>query len=372
MSPERRRWWPARLDYGLLWATVAICLVSWLALLSATRWNGGDEAYRQAVYISLGWLLAAGLTALDPRRLAVLTPWLYLGSLGLLAAVLVPGVGQTANGSQRWIELGGVVFQPSELMKLVLVLVLARQLGLARHDPEEPFRPAARGGVFLTALVLTGVPFLLIAGQPDLGTALVLIAICLVMLFVAGGSVVYLAGLVTTGLGVLPYVLKEYQRDRLLVFMNPELDPRGMGYSLVQSKTAIGSGGVLGKGLFSGHLTQHGFVPENWTDFIFTVVGEEMGFFGTCGFLCLFVVLLGTMVRIAHRAGDGYGGLLVTGVFAMLAFQLFVNVAMTLGLAPVVGLPLPFSSYGGSAMLVNLASVGVVAGVAFHGRKDGR
>lgn len=349
----RPRSWD-RVDVPLLASTAALCLVGWLALHSA----GSGEAWRQLAYAVGGGTLALVAAFTNPARTRRLAWPLYLLSLGLLALVMVPGVGQSAKGAQRWLSLGPVGFQPSELAKLALIVILARVLA-----------PGATRLRVLLALILSGVSFVLIALQPDLGTALVLGAICLVTLFVGGVSPVVLAGLVTVALAVIPYGLKEYQRNRLLVFLHPEVDPRGLGYSLTQSKTAIGSGQWMGHGLHAGHMTQHGFVPENWTDFIFSVMGEEMGFLGCAGFLALALLLCGCLLKVAWQSRDRFGQLLTTGVLAMLGFQFLVNMAMTTGAAPVVGIPLPFASYGGSALVVNLVSVGLVLAVSARARK---
>ncbi|MBI3924283.1 MAG: rod shape-determining protein RodA [Armatimonadetes bacterium] len=352
-----KRWW-RQLDPVLFGVTLALIGLGLLILISATRWSGAtSEPSRQLLHVLVGALLMAGATALDYRVLGRFSAPLYLLAAALLMAVLIPGVGESAKGAQRWLSLGPLgAFQPSEMAKLVLIVVLARVLSAGR-----------RGGV-VSALALTGFMFVLIALQPDLGTAMVLAAVCLVMLFVAGASPIVLAGLITAGLAALPYVLKEYQRDRLLIFMNPELDPMGMGFSLVQSKTAIGSGGLWGKGYLQGPMTQNGFVPENWTDFIFSALGEEFGWVGAAGMLLLFALLFLVVLRIARRSPDLEGSLVTMGVLALLAFQLFVNIAMTTGLAPVVGIPLPFFSYGGSAMLLHMIGIGLVGSVSLRSR----
>lgn len=344
--PQRR----LRVDLPMLYATLALTLIGGLALVSASPAAAG----RQLVFALVG-LVAAVLVSLTPygawRKLA----WPLFGlSLALLALVLA--VGHTANGAQRWLSLAGFRFQPSELAKLALVVVLARVLA--------PGVSPRRG---VGALACAGAMFVQIALQPDLGTALVLGAICLVMLYVAGVSPIVMLGLVTGGLAAAPYVLKPYQKERLLLFMHPELDPRGMGYSLTQSKTAIGSGGVTGKGWLSGHMTQHGFVPENWTDFLFSAVGEELGLLGCVGWLLLACLLGFCLLRAAARCRDRFGALLVVGVWTMIVFQVLVNIAMTTGMAPVVGIPLPFASYGGSALIVNLVAVGLAGSVSRSG-----
>lgn len=335
----------------LLASTVGLWILGCLVLVSATRWQGGlGLLYRQLASGAVGLGLGLLLARLGARRLT----WpLYLGGLGSLAFVLVAGT--SAKGAQRWIALGPLgTFQPSEPMKLLLVLALASLL--TRF-------PARRAGGFLLAWVVTGLAFLMVAAQPDLGTGLVLAAVAFGMLWVAGASPVYLAGVAVTGLAALTFVLKDYQRDRLMVFLHPDNDPMGTGYSLMQSLTAIGSGHLFGKGLFAGHLTQQGFVPENWTDFAFTVVGEELGLAGCLGVLLLLTLQLGSLLAIAARH-QGYPRLLASGVGVMLGFQALVNLAMTLGVAPVVGIPLPLISYGGSALMTNLAALGLAAGLA--------
>jgi rod shape determining protein RodA len=216
----------------------------------------------------------------------------------------------------------------------------------------------------LEAWALAAIPFALIAAQPDLGTSLVIVACCAIILFQGGGNTIYLAGVLFAGLGALPFVLKEYQRDRLLSFLHPDLDPAGNGYNLIQSETALGSGGLLGKGLFHGPMSQHGFVPENHTDFIVTVVGEELGVVAVLGLLFLFFLMLLSLMRVLSRCEEPFGALLVTGVMALFAFQVVVNMGMTMGLLPVVGIPLPFCSYGGSAMITNFAALGLASSVA--------
>lgn len=341
---------------------MAIASLGWLALWSVTA--GGPTislmAVRQAGYVALGVLLMSLISRLDYRRLRLAAWPVYGLSLGLLVAVLLPGVGHAANGAQRWISAGPLgTVQPSEGAKLAFIFLLAHLLS-NRLDSRQRAGPKA----LLQSLVLAGAPFALIASQPDLGTSLVIVACCLIMLFQAGVPFLYLIGLVVAGLGVLPAVLKDYQRDRLLAFLHPDLDPGGAGYNLMQSETALGSGGWWGKGLFHGPMSQHGFVPENHTDFIITVLGEELGMAAVLGLIFLYLLLLLALARLLARSSDPFASLLVTGVIALLAFQVVVNLAMTMGLLPVVGIPLPFVSYGGSAMLTNFAALGLAGSVA--------
>lgn len=348
-----------RVDWTLFACVAAIGVVGWMVLCSATvRATGvGPDAVRQAVYIGVGLLAMLGCSVLDVRVLRLAALPTYLLSVGLLALVMLPGFGHSANGAQRWVNLGVLgTLQPSELAKLSLVLALAWVLGRR----EGAMRWPALG----VCCVLVMVPVALIMLQPDLGTALVLLAVTAVELFIAGCSPALLLGVVAAGAAVAPHVLKGYQRDRLLVFMNPEIDPRGLGYNLIQSRTAIGAGGMWGDGLFFGMMSQLHYVPEQRTDFIFSVMGEELGFIGCVAFMALYVLLLVCLVRCAWRCTDRFGTLLISGVCALFAFHVFVNIGMTVGLLPVVGIPLPLVSYGGTAVLTDLMAVGLVAAVS--------
>lgn len=327
-----------------------------MALYSATQFGQAGEAIRQSAYVVVGSIVMIGMTAFDYRKLKQVIWPLYGVTLAALGTVLVAG--QSVNGSQRWLDLGPIgTFQPSELAKLTTIITAAAIL-----SGKLTLKRSLAAGAALLPL------FLLILVQPDLGTSLVLVVVGGAMAYVAGVNGTFLFTLGGLGVAALPLVLKEYQRDRLMVFVNPEIDPQGMGYQLVQSQTAIGSGGLFGKGLMHGHMTQHGFVPENWTDFIFTVVGEELGLAGGCGLLLMYGMLFLLILRAGYKAVDRLGGLLCAGVATLLLFQVFVNIGMTIGLAPVVGLPLPFGSYGGSAILVYMAAIGIVGSVRIQSR----
>lgn len=344
------------IDFSLYGPLFGILALLWAALFSATQFGQAGEALRQACYIGAGTVVMGFLTLLDYRKLKLVALPLYLLTAAFLVIVMV--MGTSVYGAQRWIGLGPLgTFQPSELAKLTTIIVLATILSGS---------PSFKR--FLLAGVALCVPFLLILIQPDLGTSLVLIVLGAVMAFVAGLNGTFLFALGGLGVAALPFVLKEYQRDRLMIFVNPEMDPNGMGYQLVQSQTAIGSGGLFGKGLLSGHMTQHGFVPENWTDFVFTVIGEELGLVGGVSLLLLFALLFVLILRAAYHSVDRFGSLLCVGMATLIMFQVFVNIGMTIGLAPVVGLPLPFGSYGGSAILVYMAGIGIVGSVRVQSR----
>lgn len=344
------------IDVSIFVPLAGILGLLWLALYSATQFGQAGEALRQAAYMLVGTMVMLGFTAMDYRYIKKLALPMYGVTLAALGAVLVAG--QSVNGSQRWLNLGPLgTFQPSELAKLTAIVVAATILSQKLTVKRALSAAAALAPLFLMILI-----------QPDLGTSLVLVVVGGIMAYVAGVNGTFLFSVAGLGVAALPLVLKEYQRDRLMVFVNPEIDPSGMGYSLVQSQTAIGSGGLFGKGLLKGHMTQHGFVPENWTDFIFTVVGEELGLAGGVGLLLMFGMLFLLILKAGYQSVDRLGGLLCAGVATLLLFQVFVNIGMTIGLAPVVGLPLPFGSYGGSAIVVYMAAIGIVASVRIQSR----
>ncbi|MEG6523129.1 rod shape-determining protein RodA [Desulfotomaculum sp. 1211_IL3151] len=292
---------------------------------------------------------------------------IYIINLLLLAAVLSP-LGHNAKGATRWIDLGAFKLQPSEFAKIFIIITFADFLS-RREGKLKNFKD------LLPCFVHIGVPMLLILKQPDLGTSLVFIAIMFGMLFVASSNGKLIAGLFFGGLtSAVSWVwlhfkiglwipLKDYQLDRLLVFIDPWEQWHGNGYHVVQSQIAIGSGGLEGKGIFNGSQNQLNFLPEQHTDFIFSVVGEEMGFIGVTALLVLFLILLYRGIRIASEARDLNGTLLASGVVTMLAFHILTNVGMVSGIMPVTGVPLPLFSYGGSSMLTNMIAIGILLNV---------
>lgn len=341
---------------SVLFSLMGLLLLGWLAVWSATGWAAEGSRQLSHIVVGLGVLaLCAQSRPLSLRWVAL--PFYGVAALSLLL-VLLPGIGQTVNGSQRWLSLGPLgSWQPSEFAKMSLILLLAR-IYQGRSGRTPGWRSFGLAGL------ATGVLFALIAKQPDLGTALVLGAIFLGMSWIAGAPATGILGLVAGGAALAPFVLHDYQKNRLLIFLHPEADPRGLGYHITQSQLAIGSGGWVGQGLGQGALSQNGFVPENWTDFVFSVIGEELGLLGGWGLLLLAGLLAVQLVKVTLRCRDRYDSLVCAGVCTLLGFQGLVNLSMTVGLAPVVGIPLPFCTYGGSAMLVNLMGVGLVMGSA--------
>ncbi|MBP2705128.1 rod shape-determining protein RodA [Microbispora sp. RL4-1S] len=348
--------------WGVALPAAALSGIGLLLVWSATRNDPGSTLpERQTLSVLVGFALMWLLSRCDARVLRAYVPVVYLGGLAGLVAVLTP-LGRTVNGSHAWIVLGpGLQFQPSEFAKVGTVLAVAAALGELRDGERRP--PA---GAVLLALGLAAVPIGLIMLEPDYGTMLVFATIVAGMLLAGGAPKRWFAGL--AGIAALALLLvwrldliRPYQLQRVMVLADPDADPLGVGYNATQARIAIGSGGLLGKGLFHGEQTAGHFVPEQHTDFIFTVAGEELGFAGAACVIVLMLVLLWRGLRIAATAPSPFGTVLAGGVVCWLAFQTFVNAGMTMGLLPIAGLPLPFVSYGGSATISVFAAVGLLA-----------
>ena len=360
--------------------TIAVGLLLFIGTLlvyAATRdWyarNGLDPQYylkRHVINIAIGALLAYGTTVIDYRLLRAYTPIFWgLGVLGLIA-VLIPGLGTTVNGARAWISLpGGFQIQPAELVKIAIIIGMSLLLSERTHDSDEP---ASRD--VLQALVVAGIPALLIIVQPDMGTVFIISASVITIIAVSGAPSRWVVGLLVLAIVVAVVatktgVISEYQLNRLQTFVDPTADSQGAGYQLRQARITVGSGGLIGTGLFNGPQTNGRFVPEQQTDFIFTVAGEELGFLGSGLIIFLYLLILMRAFAIARRTSDPFGRLMVTGVIAWFAFQIFENIGMTLGLMPMTGVPLPFISYGGSSMFATLIGFGLLQNV--HARSRG-
>jgi rod shape determining protein RodA len=329
------------------------------AQLRADSRPAGYYLDRQLVFTIVGFVGMVVLATFSYRRLRAWAWLAYAGSVFLLVAVLTP-LGTTVAGAQRWITIGLFQIQPSEIAKIAVILTLAALLAERRGGPS--------GLDVLKALVLIGIPAIFIYKQPDLGTLLVLLAILAGVLLVAGTRMRLLLVMLLLGAvafwGILHVgLLKDYQVNRLTSFLDPARDPKRTGYNLQQSKIAIGSGQFTGRGLFNGTQTNLRFVPEQHTDFIFTVLGEELGFVGTGIFLLLFAMFLWRGVRIAMMSKDLFGTLLAAGIVAMFAFQGFINMGMTMGISPITGIPLPFVSYGGSSLIASFLATGILLNI---------
>ncbi|MEO8745775.1 MAG: rod shape-determining protein RodA [Candidatus Dormiibacterota bacterium] len=325
-----------------------------------TVYSARADWARQVVWVILGACAYAVASAFDYRRLQRIALGLYAAMILLLLAVHL--VGHSALGARRWLSLGGFPLEPSELSKLLLVLVLGAYLG---REERLSWR------TFAGALLLVGPPAALILTQPDLGTTIVFLAVLFGMLFLAGARALQLGTLVAAAavtLPLLPFLLHGYQRRRLEIFLDPNQDPLGAGYNLLQARIAVGSGGLFGRGWLQGLQGQLGFVPERATDFVFAIFAEEFGLLGSLVLLALFGTVLIRVLRAAAVAPDRFGQLVAGGVFAMILVQVVENVGMNIGLLPIAGIPLPMISYGGSATITTLAALGMVQSVVLRRR----
>ena len=361
----------------ILTVAVALLLITGTLLVyAATRnWyaaNGLDPEYylkRHVINIAIGSLLAWGTTVVDYRLLRAYTPILWIiGVLGL-TAVLIPGIGDEVNGSKAWIGLpGGFQVQPAELAKISIIVGMSMILSERTHDTDSP-----QHSDVLQALVVAAIPVLLILVQPDMGTVFIIGIAVVTIIAVSGAPMRWVIGLILVAVigsfaAVKVGVIDDYQVKRLQAFVDPNADSQGSGYQLRQARITVGSGGLIGTGLFNGPQTNGRFVPEQQTDFIFTVAGEQLGFLG-CGFiLILYLTVLMRGFGIARRSSDPYGKLVCTGVIAWFAFQTFENIGMTLGMMPMTGVPLPFASYGGSSMFATMIGFGLLQNVNARNR----
>ncbi|ALV35703.1 rod shape-determining protein RodA [Streptomyces sp. CdTB01] len=379
-GPERAGWTrifardsvARRLDWPMLLSGLALSGLGSLLVFSATRnrteINQGDPYYfliRHVMNTGIGLALMIGVIWLGHRTLRTAVPILYGVSLFGVLLVLTP-LGATINGSRNWIVFGGgFSLQPAEFVKITIILGMAMLLS-ARVDAGDKKYPDHR--TVLQALGLAAVPILIVLLMPDLGTVLVLVTIILGVLLASGASNRWIFGMITAGVvGCIAiwqlHILDEYQIARFAAFANPSLDPAGVGYNTNQARIAIGSGGLTGAGLFHGSQTTGQFVPEQQTDFVFTVAGEELGFVGAGLIILLLGVVLWRACRIARDSTELYGTIVAAGIVAWFAFQSFENIGMTLGIMPVTGLPLPFVSYGGSSMFAVWMAVGLLQSI---------
>jgi rod shape determining protein RodA len=355
---KSKRFWQD-FDWLLLGAAVCLSMISLVEIYSSTMAQPTENFFlRQLAWVCVGIVFLFAVAAIDYHLIAEHIPWVYV--VAICALVYTLAMGHRVAGSKSWVALGPVAFQPSELIKMVVVIALARYLSELRSSKYMTFPQVAK------ACVICLVPIGLIALQPDLGTALTYLPAIAVGLFVRGVRPVVLVSLVLGFVLILPVswlVLKPYQKERILTFLDPERDPLGKGYQVTQSKIAIGSGGLLGKGVFHGSQNQLGFLPTRHTDFIFSVVGEELGFAGVIGTLGLLAFIIFRSIHNAQTARDNLGLFIVMGVVGTYFFHVIVNVGMVIGFMPTTGIPLPFLSYGGSSVLNAFIALGLVLSV---------
>ncbi|MGA5419310.1 rod shape-determining protein RodA [Streptomyces lavendulocolor] len=379
-APDRGAWgrltardsMARRLDWPLLFSSIALSFIGALLVWSATRnrteLTDGDPyafLFRHILNTGIGFALMVGTIWLGHRTLRGAVPVLYGISVVLVLLVLTP-LGATINGAHAWIVIGGgFSLQPSEFVKITIILGMAMLLA-AKVDAGDQLHPDH--STVAKSLGLAVLPMAIVMLMPDLGSVMVMVVIVLGVLLASGASNRWIFGLI--GAGVIGAVLvaalgvlDQYQINRFAAFANPELDPAGAGYNTNQARIAIGSGGLYGAGLFNGHQTTGQFVPEQQTDFIFTVAGEELGFIGGATIIALLGVVLWRACRIARETTELYGTIVAAGIIAWFAFQSFENIGMTLGIMPVAGLPLPFVSYGGSSMFAVWVAIGLLQSI---------
>lgn len=346
------------LDLPLLSGLILLCSFGLIVLYSASD-QSMAQVERQLIRLSLAFVVMVVIAQIPPQQLRYWSPWLFSAGVLMLIAVLV--FGHIGKGAQRWLDLGFFRFQPSELMKLAVPMMVAWFLSEARLPPH--WRR------LLIATILIIVPVLMIAKQPDLGTSLLVASAGIFVLFLAGvtwrliGSFIALLGALAPALW---YLMRDYQRQRVLTFLNPENDPLGSGYHIIQSKIAIGSGGIYGKGWLNGTQSHLDFLPESSTDFIFAVLAEEFGLVGILVLLAIYLFIILRGLYIATKAHDTYGRLLGGALTLVVFVYLFVNTGMVTGLLPVVGVPLPLVSYGGTSLVTLMAGFGILMSIHTH------
>lgn len=354
-------------DWSIIWVLLAIVSIGLLSIYSALYPQiqarpTNNLFIKQLIWLAIGLAVLCGTLFMDYQKLRAVAPWLYGLFLVLLVVALVAG--KEVNGSKRWLEIFGFQFQPSEFMKVVIVIQLASYFS----SQEVSSYPSI--SKLVIPMVMTFAPVLLILAEPDLGTAISVLAIAVTVIFFVGIRWRYLA---VAALGIMPlllpvweHVLKPYQKRRILILLRPDLDPLGAGYHIRQSKIAIGSGMAWGKGFLNGTQNKLHFLPEKHTDFIFSVWAEEWGFVGCAVLLCLFCLLIFLTLRVARRSRDRFGSLLVVGMSAFILWQALINIGMVIGVLPVVGITLPFVSYGGSSLITLCLAIGLIENVSMR------
>ncbi|MCQ2358536.1 MAG: rod shape-determining protein RodA [Phascolarctobacterium sp.] len=356
------------IDWWLVFSVCGLMAIGLVLIYSATlsynlQTGKAWHVQRQSMFMTVGMILVIASLFVDYRAIKQYDRYIYGFNMLLLLAVMF--VGKTQLGAQRWISIGSFQFQPSEFSKVFLIICLAAFVEKRLNNLME-FKD------YLPIFIYIFFPFILVMKQPDLGTSLTFIAILISVIFVAGFKYKWFAMCGAAFVAMMPLfwmVLKDYQKNRILTFLDPGRDPFGRGYHVIQSKIAIGSGGLTGHGWLNGTQSQLNFLPENHTDFIFAVAGEEFGLVGTCIIIVLYSIVIWRSVMIALNADDDFGALLATGVTGMFMFHILVNIGMTAGVMPVTGVPLPFLSYGVSSLITNLMLVALLLNIRFHQQK---
>lgn len=363
MPSKRKSFWK-RFDFVLFFTVILLNIYGFIMIGNATGEHYMDYIRVQAISFGLGLIILFILTFINYDIFGKLYLVIYVVSCLMLISVFFFGTGQDEWGASRWIRIGSIGFQPAEFVKIGLILSVAKYIDKNKEKINELF-------TLIKILVFAFIPIVLVYKQPDLGSSLILIASLISMLFIAGIDFKYIAFSAIAGIISLPVAwiaLKPYQKDRIYTFLNPELDPTGKGYQVIQSRIAIGSGQIFGRGLNFEGQSRLGFIPEQHTDFIFAVIGEKLGLIGGLVLLVLFFILLSRLIKISRNAKDLFGSLIAIGITGMFAFHIVQNIGMTISIMPVTGKPLPFISYGGTFLMANMISIGLALGVAM--KKD--
>ncbi len=351
----------------IILVTIGICMVLSSSYIMAYKWYGDSHYFlkRQVLYALVGLVILFMATFIDYHFYKKLTLPLLIFSIILLFLVLVPGIGRSAGGARRWIDLGSFSFQPSEIAKFTLILYMAESLTRKHSEVVKTF---VKG--ILPSLIIAAVMFLLVVSEPDFSTSLVILGISFIMLFISGTRVTQLFTLLLAAVpvGVLIMLQEDYRKIRLISFLDPWSDPLDSGFHIIQSLIALGSGGVYGIGLGESRQ-KYFYLPDQHTDFIFSVIGEELGFVGTVAVIILFIILLWRGFKIAIQSADQFGALLAAGISAMIASQSFINIGVVTKMIPTTGVTLPFISFGGTSLVINLFCMGVLLNISQYRAK---
>ena len=354
-------------EWGILICTIILLAIGLVALFSATQNSDYEEFKKQIMWIGISIPIMAVVIFVDYEVLAKVSPVIYGLSLISLIAVLFT---EPINGATSWFNIGQFSFQPAEFAKIAVILFMANVMVKLQQKGKNEINKFWKLGIILATV---GVPTLLIIRQPDYGTALAFLFALVFMLYVAGIDKKYIITAVLLVVILVPlayfFILPEHAKARIDVYLNPNLDPRGDGYNIIQSKLAIGAGQILGMGLFKGNQTQLGYLYPKTTDFIFAVISEEMGFVVAGAVIVLYVILITKSIQVAKTAKDDLSSYIATGIVGIFFFHMLENIGMTMGLLPITGIPLPFVSYGGSSMLTNLILIAILLNISTRRKK---
>ncbi len=355
------------IEWSILIVSVILCIIGLVALFSATQESEYDEFNKQCIWFGVSAVIMLIVTVIDYETLLKISPIFYGGFLVLLLAVLFT---TPVNGATSWFDIGFFSFQPGEFAKVFVILFLAYAITKVQQRNKKDINKPLK---LLTILAIVAVPVLLIIKQPDYGTALAFMVATGLMLIFAGIDKKYILGTIILVVVSVPllynFVLPEHAKKRIDIFLNPESDPRGSGYNIIQSKLAIGAGGLTGMGLLKGNQTQLGFLYPKTTDFIFAVIGEEMGFIVAGTVIILYVFLITKCIYVAKTAKDEAGSLIACGITGVFLFHMIENIGMVMGLLPITGVPLPFISYGGSSLITNFICIGLLLNISSKRQK---